>query len=201
MYQIIDPETHQPIDLYSHRINQLLQDYKEKDLLSLKIITQLKYNRNTIFYDDILSIIMSHLSFDDIKSLCQTDQKATVLCQNETFWEQILKRDHLYFEGVEKSLQSYDLLYHIREKINKMIINIKRNIAFHFKGMVLTKILAIEELERIQKEWQDDNPKEEFDDKINEFIIYKGYHPHQVILYIPFQNREEEIQLAKKMLK
>src|SRR5688572_10252842 len=109
--QIIDPETEKVINLYSDRINELLNKYDEKELLALKITTPLQYNRNTVFVNDILYTIMLNLNIDDIKSLCQTDKHAKEICKNKNFWEAILKRDGLYIDGVEKSLASYELLY------------------------------------------------------------------------------------------
>ncbi len=197
MYQIIDPETNQPINLYSDRVNQLFNQYDEKTILSMKIITPLQFNRNTIFVDDILHTVMLHSSFDEIKSLCQTDKNARKLCQDVNFWEYILKRDDLYFEGVDRTLKSYEKLYHIRKKVNQLKI---KNINFELVvgDIDLTKILTKQQLDIINKEWKDDHD-DIFDYHVAEFTVY---HPHYFPLGYMFSSTcqdgsVQEFQLNK----
>ena len=102
MYQIVDPENGNYINLYSDRMNELLKIYKESDLLSFKI----PYDRNKELTNDMLYNIMLNLNIKDIISLCHVDKNASNICDKKLF-EMILKRDGLYFEGVEKSLFEY----------------------------------------------------------------------------------------------
>ena len=196
MHQIIDPETHDVIDLYSDRVNQLLKTYQEKDILDLKIITPLKYNRNTVFVDDILYTIMLELNIKDIKSLCQTDKNANKICHNTFFWEQILKRDNLYFEGVEKSLKDYELLHNHKIKIDNLILH---RIVFKLDNGLIDafKILSKEEFDKIIKERYQD-----FDvNYIEEFVINKSSQPGKLLLFIVFVNTSFEITLGIETIK
>lgn len=189
---ITDPETGLPINLYSDRINQLLKKYDESELLSRKII---KSNRNDVFIDDILYTIMLNLKVEDIKSLCQIDNSAKKLCQDESLWEHILKRDGLYISGVEKSLKSYELLYHNNLKIKKLKLN-NLNIRFSdgTEHINLLKILSEELLQKITKEWKDDQ-EDEIDYNINEITIYKGYYIESKIeLILSFEFKDDVIE-------
>lgn len=202
--EIIDPETGVPIYLYSDRVNELLKKYEEKDILALKITTPLQYNRNTVFIDDILYTIMLNLDFQDIKSLCETDKNANQICDRQDFWEFLLKRDNLYFEGVEKSLKSYDLLVHLKLKIEKLDIGKlgRKTMVFIF-NMDLRKILSEEELDKVTKQYEKDHENDEnINYIIEEFSIYQGYHPLQNILGISFSDGSvEEITINTHKLK
>ena len=177
--QIVDPETNEVINLYSDRINQLLEKYDEKELLALKITTPLQYNRQTVFVNDILYTIMLNLNINDIKSLCQTDKHAKEICHNKVFWEAILKRDGLYLEGVEKSLASYELLYSNKLKIDRLKL---KNSAFRH-NIDLLKVMSPTEINKVDKEWEDyGNVQYE----VKGFDIYKGFH-NDLILSLNFE--------------
>lgn len=177
MHQIVDPENGNHINLYSDRMNELLKKYKESDLLSFKI----PYDRNTELSNDMLYNIMLNLNIKDIISLCHVDKNASKVCDKKLF-ETILKRDGLYFEGVEKSIESYQLLYQLKSKIDKLWLN---NIIF-IADIDLLKIFSSDTIKKINKEWEDEQ-----DDPINyhveELTIYTGYHG-DLILNLSFKD-------------
>lgn len=156
-------------------MNELLKKYKESDLLSFKI----PYDRNKELTNDMLYNIMLNLNIKDIVSLCHVDKNASNICDKKLF-EYILKRDGLYFEGVEKSLASYQLLYQLKSKINKLRLN---QIVF-LAHIDLLKIFSSDTINEINKEWEEVEP---INYHIEELTIYTGYHG-DLLLNLSFGN-------------
>lgn len=82
--RIINPFTGQYVNLFSDEVNQLLSSYSQEELLASQVMP-IKYNRNTLFTNDLLYQYMLESDFEEVKTLCQIDKAANQICDS-TFW-------------------------------------------------------------------------------------------------------------------
>ena len=54
-----------------------------------------RYNRNTLFTDDLLYHYMLESDLPEIKALCMTDRNASKLCNSVSFWTKKMMYDNL----------------------------------------------------------------------------------------------------------
>ena len=135
MEQFKDPETELPVNLYSDRFNQLLNNYTEEDLLKRRFVTPLKYNRQSVFIDDVLYNIIIHLDIKDIENLCITQESVIKLCQDKSLWLHLLKRDDLYLDYINQddlSLSGYKKLDGIKNQVIKLMQNQNFNLGYGY---------------------------------------------------------------------
>lgn len=121
--QIIDPETNNVINLFTDRINELLNNgYTIKDILKLSENHPPHYNRENVFSDDLLMNYMYHLELHDIIALCSVDKQAKLLIHDKLLWQHKMdKYKHYFYDDRQynPSIYNYNKMLHA-EKIVMM---------------------------------------------------------------------------------
>lgn len=90
----------------------------------------LRYNRNTLFTDDLLYQYMLESDIQEVKTLCITDKNASKLC-NETFWTQKMMYDDLPIYKTPSMTEYQRVIEAVHQAnqidLNRFIINITLN--------------------------------------------------------------------------
>jgi hypothetical protein len=116
--RIQNPETGEHINLYNDEVNQLLYKYTEKELLACQIQPE-KYNRNTLFTNDLLYQYMLYSEVKDIKNLCCIDKAANQLC-NSYFWTNKILIDKLPIFKKDNDSREYQYIKNIALKVERL---------------------------------------------------------------------------------
>lgn len=75
-----------------------------------------RYNRNTLFTDDLLCHYMLESDLPEIKALCSTDRNAAKLCQSSAFWNKKMMYDNLPIYQQYNNMTEYQ---RVMEAVNK----------------------------------------------------------------------------------
>jgi hypothetical protein len=134
--RIQNPETGEYINLFSDQVNHLLSKYSQEELISSQIQPE-KYNRNTLFTNDLLYEYMLNSDINDIKNLCQIDKAANQICHSSEFWTNKMLHDNLpihkdvnNMNEYQRTLQSILKAKKIMENKKIKLLNYKYDLSF-----------------------------------------------------------------------
>lgn len=113
---IIDPETKEIIPLYNDRIIELLSS-KGYKLKEFKTYVDEKYNRNTLFTNDLISEYLFYLNPRCIKALLLIDKSASTLINDVFMWKKMFRKRKLPKYG-EYTMKNYIKMRKICIKLN-----------------------------------------------------------------------------------
>jgi len=122
--RVENPVTHDIVNLYSDEINHWLeQGLKEGDIQHWRRVTPSIYNRETVFFDDVLYQIMLNATIDDIQNICVTDTKAKSLCDSTQFWNDKIVHDGYLSLYPHPAKIDYITIEYITKKAKKLYID------------------------------------------------------------------------------
>lgn len=88
----------------------------------------LRYNRNTLFNDDLLYHYMLESDLPEIKALCMTDRNAAKLCNSPSFWTKKMMYDNLPIYKPDNNMIEYQRVLKAVNRVNQIdILDLNHN--------------------------------------------------------------------------